>query len=185
MSTYEFAERETNCPSSMISELPSVLDHRLRDASETRVPLPDARRQELDHKRRHVARVAHALDQLAILGADPAGPFFRNAALMVAYGEAAIAAEEREIGQLTGLRARAYELAELSTLPHLLDCQYHKLWVQGLADTTLSSVREHHLAGFRAAYSRLAPLMDLQNVPFETQVRIQCGMTLAGLDADG
>ncbi len=181
MTTYEFMERECGCPFALISELPSMVDERMRATGETDVLVADLRRAEIELGKTHVARLPKALEELQRRGVAESNPWLRQLVVSARDGPAGLQALEKSLENLAGVRAREYDIAEHEHEEDRLQLGYHKTWIKCLEDLPgQADLLRDHMRGFDAAYESILTRMDLRTVPLETQIRIQVAMVLAG-----
>jgi Zinc carboxypeptidase len=180
MSTYEFFERECGCPFSMISELPSVVDARLRAGGLTSTSRKKLMLEELENNMGRLAMLKKDLEEIRNLGVSPSNPWYQIKCTSAEYGTAGLRAEEKELQKLDDTPAREYEVAEHEVEPIFAELARHKLWIKCLEDSTKhAAIQREHLRQFNEAYDRLASCLKLREIPLERQIRIQGAMCLS------
>jgi hypothetical protein len=183
MSTYEYVEHHCGARFCLISELPSILDQTLRATCETEIDLVDLRKTHLESKRKWIAMLRNAVEELESLGVAEDDPWFDRAKFSARFGMASIEGEERDLARYEGIKAKQYEVYDERVEELERELSLHKLYVKCLEGRDdQMPLYQDHFRRFHEKYRQVEALIDCRMIPLDRQVRIQTAMILTGAD---
>lgn len=184
LNSFEYVKLVCNTKLSLVSELPLFQTHSLDDISE----IPSATRYEfkkaaLEIEKDRLMTFKQELNFLHNLGFQ--GPEMTFAESLVNWELINVEGDMEDIQKVKNKTALALDKTGLDIQPALSDCKLNAQLLRVVNDypghSKYLGLSQRYKEGFDDAYDELSELLEIGITSLAQQVRIQCGLVLAGL----